>query len=452
MDVVVFTGPTLNPADARVELNAEFLPPVAQGDVYLAARRRPSVIGIIDGYFDRVPAVWHKEILWAMSQGIYVFGSASMGALRAVELAPFGMIGVGSVFMDFHMGALEDDDEVAIIHGPKEGGYRCLSDAMVNIRATVRAALRDEVIDTMTADTLTKIAKGLLYPDRTFKHICVQAIEQGVRREVIQPFLDWLPDGAVNRKRLDALGMLRAIKQFLDLDPGPFRPDFQFYHTDAWEAARKRSLQVRHPRIAESHESLSEILEDLKIHNEYRSLERTAAARLLALEQAASLGIKANPEAVQRQVDRFRVEHDLAFPEAFSNWLVEQQLDDSDATYRFFSDEAAIERVMMVYSQEVPQSIIDELRASGKYGEVLRRIEHKNEVLQEGLAELNLRELNLTETGLWAWYFPNVLGVPLPDDIEAHGISAGFRDIVSFRAAALREYSFRNRVRRSVGP
>ena len=70
-------------------------------------------IGIIDGYFENIPSVWHKEILWAMSQGIHVFGSASMGALRAAELAPFGMEGVGAIFEAYRDGWLEDDDEVA---------------------------------------------------------------------------------------------------------------------------------------------------------------------------------------------------------------------------------------------------------------------------------------------------------------------------------------------------
>src|SRR6185295_3890747 len=94
--VVLFTGPTLSPREACQRLEAVCLPPAAQGDVYRASLRRPFAIGIIDGYFERVPAVWHKEILWAMSEGIHVFGSASMGALRAAELALFGMIGVGA--------------------------------------------------------------------------------------------------------------------------------------------------------------------------------------------------------------------------------------------------------------------------------------------------------------------------------------------------------------------
>src|SRR5512147_3214094 len=100
MNIVVFLGPTLAHTEARSVLDATYLPPAGQGDVYRAALKRPWAIGIVDGYFERVPAVWHKELLWAMSQGIHVFGAASMGALRALELAPFGMIGVGSVFDD----------------------------------------------------------------------------------------------------------------------------------------------------------------------------------------------------------------------------------------------------------------------------------------------------------------------------------------------------------------
>ena len=137
MTVVLFTGPTLSPREACQSVDAVCLPPASQGDVYRAALLRPFAIGIIDGYFERVPAVWHKEILWAMSEGIHVFGSASMGALRAAELAPFGMIGVGAVFEAYRDGALEDDDEVAVAHAAAEHDYRAGSEAMVNIRATL---------------------------------------------------------------------------------------------------------------------------------------------------------------------------------------------------------------------------------------------------------------------------------------------------------------------------
>jgi hypothetical protein len=100
--------------------------------------RQPQAIGIIDGYFHRVPAVWHKEILWAMSEGIHVFGSASMGALRASELHRYGMIGVGRVFETYRDGRLEDDDEVVVMHSPESFGYHIAS-GQWSVSITLRA-------------------------------------------------------------------------------------------------------------------------------------------------------------------------------------------------------------------------------------------------------------------------------------------------------------------------
>ena len=48
MTVYVFTGPTISAAGARQELDAVYLPPVSQGDVYRVARLKPRAIGIID--------------------------------------------------------------------------------------------------------------------------------------------------------------------------------------------------------------------------------------------------------------------------------------------------------------------------------------------------------------------------------------------------------------------
>ena len=74
-EIYVFLGPTLAEKEARVELDAVDLPPVSAGDVYRLWRRRPRAIGIVDGYFDRVPAAWHKEIMWMMEHGVHVFGA-----------------------------------------------------------------------------------------------------------------------------------------------------------------------------------------------------------------------------------------------------------------------------------------------------------------------------------------------------------------------------------------
>ena len=76
-------------------------PPAAMGSVFRAVEEGYSTIAIVDGYFGNVPSVWHKEIIYAMSEGVGVVGSSSMGALRAAELHQHGMLGVGVVFKLF---------------------------------------------------------------------------------------------------------------------------------------------------------------------------------------------------------------------------------------------------------------------------------------------------------------------------------------------------------------
>src|SRR5690606_34862608 len=110
---------------------ADYRPPVAMGDVYRAAQERPACVAIIDGGFHHQPAVWHKEILYALARGIGVVGASSMGALRAVELAPMGMQGVGRIVELYRSGVVDADDEVAVLHGDAGTGYRVSSVALV---------------------------------------------------------------------------------------------------------------------------------------------------------------------------------------------------------------------------------------------------------------------------------------------------------------------------------
>src|SRR5262249_25127305 len=119
-EAIVFLGPSLRAADLRQLSSFDVRPPAAHGDVYRAVQDHPRTIGIVDGYFEGVPSVWHKEILYALSEGVHVYGAASMGALRAAELDGFGMQGVGRIYEGYRDGLFEDDGDVAVSHGPEE--------------------------------------------------------------------------------------------------------------------------------------------------------------------------------------------------------------------------------------------------------------------------------------------------------------------------------------------
>lgn len=202
MSITVFLGPSLPPSEAKEFLDADFRPPAAQGDLYNAASEGTKVIALIDGYFEQVPAVWHKEVLWAMKEGIHVYGASSMGALRAAELAPFGMTGIGHVYEAFATCELEDDDEVAVTHGPRELGYPITSEAMVNIRTTFAKAAGEGTISEHTAATLTVLAKRMYYPSRTYAGVIAKGREARLPEAELNALEGWLPTNKVDQKAI----------------------------------------------------------------------------------------------------------------------------------------------------------------------------------------------------------------------------------------------------------
>ena len=238
MSAVVFVGPTVPPRLRPAgEPMWDWRPPVRQGELYRAALARPNAIGIIDGYFEVVPTAWHKEILWAMAAGIHVYGAASIGALRAAELDSFGMHGIGRVYAAFRDGVLQDDDEVAVLHGPAELGYPPVTEAMVNVRATLVAAAHAGILKPELAAGLTGIAKAMFYKERTYEALLQSAAASGFPEGPLRDFADWLPQGRVDQKRRDAEAMLQAIRTHLTAGATPMRVDYQLAETVAWRTA-----------------------------------------------------------------------------------------------------------------------------------------------------------------------------------------------------------------------
>jgi hypothetical protein len=211
-EIIVFLGPSLAPEVAEKICPARYLPPVACGDVLRSLRLRPKVLAIIDGLFENVPAVWHKEILLALEEGITVFGASSMGALRAAELAPFGMIGVGRIFEAYRDGVYTDDDEVAVLHSSAAGEYRALSEPMVNIRATIERAISESVIAPEVGAVVIGCAKQTFYHERSLKGAVEKARVAGAMSQELECLLRFVAnDGYVDQKKRDALELIRTL-------------------------------------------------------------------------------------------------------------------------------------------------------------------------------------------------------------------------------------------------
>jgi hypothetical protein len=245
MTTIVFLGPSLPMSEARAILpQARFMPPAARGDVYRVARdETPAAIALIDGVFHRQRAVWHREILWALSRGIAVIGAASMGALRAVELAAYGMRGIGHVHAAFATGRLEpyedpidDDGEVAVAHAPVELGAAPLTLALIDLRCAFAAEAGTGMITPAQCRALAAASAAVFFAERTPErvHALVDAADLDARaRAALHARLD-APD--FSTKRADACAALHALARG---DATPASPRVVLEPALVWEHFRQ---------------------------------------------------------------------------------------------------------------------------------------------------------------------------------------------------------------------
>jgi hypothetical protein len=405
--LIVFLGPTLDRVEARTELEAEYLAPASQGDVYRAALRRPQAIGIIDGYFERVPSVWHKEILWAMAEGIHVFGSASMGALRAAELAPFGMEGVGAIFEAFRDGSLEDDDEVAVAHATADLGFRSLSEPMVNIRATLQAATKEGIISQHSCGVMLRGAKNLYYADRVYPRIIRQAAQREVPESELEAFAAWLPTGRVDQKREDALSMLRAMRQHVQDGLPAKQVEYWFEDTEAWEHVQRTEDGTPNEGAILQSLSVEDVLDELRLLDprEYARLQTRATARILALDASRHLGFKPDSELLRQGILDLRRELGLLEPKAVDWWMQDNHLT-REQLVELIDADVRLAWVAKAMEMRVKAALVDELRRSGQYRRLVERARVKRSVLDcRGLSNTTAGDADMDEQSLVNWYF-----------------------------------------------
>jgi hypothetical protein len=465
----VFTGPTIDRESGRTHLDAVFLPPVAQGDVYRLTLRRPSAIGIVDGRFHDVPSVWHKEILWAMTQGIPVYGSASMGALRAAELAAFGMHGIGWIFEQFRCGALMDDDEVTVGHGGPDERYAARSEAMVNIRRTLHAARVAGVVGDATAEALAALAKDVFYANRSYPLVLRLGAEAGLPEAELTALREWLPANGVDQKRIDAVQMLDVMAADLASGAGTnAHVTYTFQHTDFFERLR---LDAGDPAVGEpvmggpaaggpaggspavsgpgaqvAEVSLDEMLTELRLDPPaYLRARDRAVFRALAVQAAERAGHRPDDEALRTAAERFRRERGLLDVADTQRWLAVNRLS-VEQFAALMAEEIAVARALDTIRPAFGIAVRSQARADGVYPELAARALAKRHALAEAGLDDGAYEIDDQEYAhLLRWFFAR-RGEPPPDDLEALWRSLGFTDEVGFRRALQRERWFRTQV------
>lgn len=214
---IIFLGPSLSHEKARKIFDADYRPPARKGDFLRLAADFDVVemaIGFVDGVFlqDYPPTpieVYHL----ARKNGVLLVGAASLGALRAVELEKFGMVGIGKIFQLYKTGKVNADDEVAVTFA-SEGDYQLQSEAMIDIRYNLYLAHKKGVINEKAKSMLIRLAKEIYFPHRKYTYILEEARNRYPMLESeINSFGSYIRSNRKSLKEMDAIRLVKYLKE-----------------------------------------------------------------------------------------------------------------------------------------------------------------------------------------------------------------------------------------------
>jgi TfuA protein len=212
---IIFIGPSLGREKARKILDADYRPPAKKGDLLRLAGLETvvNIVGLVDGLFlQDYPPTPIEVYQLAIKKNMVLVGGASLGALRAVELEKFGMVGIGKIFELYKKGKIHADDEVAVTFS--EDRQVLQSEAMIDIRFNLFLAQRKKIIDEVTKRTISKVAKSTYFPYRNYGDIIDQSKKLYPElTSQLEAFRSYIYVYRQSLKERDAIRLIRYIKE-----------------------------------------------------------------------------------------------------------------------------------------------------------------------------------------------------------------------------------------------
>ena len=193
---------------------------------------------IIDGYFYFKFPCTTFEVMLALDRGINVLGSSSIGALRAVELENWGMLGRGYVYEYLKRQYIKPYHIVAQTYDERDIP---LTVPLVNIIYFLEYALSEGVITKDEFAACLNIADNIYFAMLTFKYFFKQLKpEKGVSADAISKLENCLAregEEFFNIKNKDAVQLLNEFREIL-------KNRGQDYVKKAFNQARTKYLKI----------------------------------------------------------------------------------------------------------------------------------------------------------------------------------------------------------------
>ncbi|MFY2557533.1 TfuA-like protein [Corallococcus terminator] len=378
-ELVVFLGPSLPAEEARKLAPCVVLPPARQGDVWRALGAKPRAIALVDGVFEAQPSVWHHELLAALEAGVAVFGGSSMGALRAVELAPHGMVGVGRIFGWYRDGVISDDAEVALLHADAEHGWRPLTVPLVNVRHVAELAREAGVLNARLARGLVDVASALFYQERTWPRL-VERARAGWSEATRDAWERWFSKGVEDLKRQDARACLQTAAEWVASRatsvPGTRRSPSSL--------VRRRRLVEDVTRLPDAVVPSGQVLEVLSQAPDARALAEAGLRRALLAGWARTMGLSPTADEVEEVEAAWWRERAVPVRKRDA-WRIANGLDAEGL--RALCEELALERLVLTQSTRLlpdgpswEEALASEARLRGRWAEAALAVAESDEV------------------------------------------------------------------------
>ncbi|MCX6997781.1 MAG: YcaO-like family protein [Kiritimatiellaeota bacterium] len=215
-DTIAFIGGSLPRAEAPPDPRLVYTTPVEQGDLLMAILAGFRNILILDGYFYSKFPCTTFEVVLALEQGLNVFGAASIGALRAVELDRYGMTGVGYVYDYLRRQPIKPYHIVAQTYTEDDAA---LTRPLVEIIYFLECATSDGLLGAGEAEQCRAVADGIGFPLLSFDFFFRRLREAGSLAEpALRRLEDYYAREGAERfaiKQADARQLLACFREIL---------------------------------------------------------------------------------------------------------------------------------------------------------------------------------------------------------------------------------------------
>jgi TfuA-like protein len=294
---------------------------------------------------------------------------------------------------------INGDDEVALFHGDEASNFQPMSLPLVNIRATVARAVREEELDEHTGCVLIEVGRNLYYPERTVPALLAGLIGHGFTEEALAHVKALLTDNLVDLKGEDAKLLLASLRRVVDgLDRLPPIVEFDFARSGVFQTLYNLDRRVER---GGSTVSLEDIAEHVAMYEpDYREIRRCAMDRAVTVCFGIQVGLTVSEEEVEEERGRFLRSHGIGSHAAEAEWL-----DRNAWSVEDLDDYATEEAMCMKLRRWVARTrsfdrgakdLLDELRRRGTFPGWAEAAGEKQAILRaySGRPEYQLAEMD----------------------------------------------------------